>query len=532
MRLFLAVFFVLQLSLSSVYFGQAETIFDGTKKEYWTNLTSRTDNGGKIRGAVSSGDIYKLLNEGVCFGVQSTDNEKNKAINFSSNPKNIDIQELKHVSFQIGIENFNLTGDSSFIEFGLFGDRTLQLRKGLNNQSKFDLFLKKDKIFIELHNFREQDPDASSILITLKYEISNDIVGFPEINLKINNYEIASIPYNNLLVQKRVFNKDGHTTPVVFSTLKQIYDNFKLNKIEPYFYSSAGNSFTVSTFKVSCEKIENLKQEQNYTKLIPQKLDKSEKKVALLIGSNIYGNDKRNIKDLNGVPKDYKLIESKLREFNYDIIAMPPKGGLEPVGYVKNDVINKIKELNNWLSKNKDFKTKVIVYFAGHGFLDKDTINGKNIQCFALFDDVKKPGVYDILNESHFYSVAKNCTEFLLISDACRVSLPESSRGVVIRYNNSNNDKQSNFIKVKNSVTENKSLIMLAANDDEVTADEINTLTQALVQCLEYDLSLSQIEKRVQSVSKRDIQFRECTDENQNGFPRLENLFIHKLSPK
>lgn len=526
MRLFLAVFFVLQLSLSSVYFGQAVTIFDGTKKECWTNLTSRTDEGGKIstknsvRGAVSP--RYKLLKTdgsgNTYFEINASDDIFFKPIELTASSHNSIISQTDTLNVTIEFMNLQLSADTSLVEFKFSDDNSLILKK----MDGDDIIYLKDKfIFYPMGIIQK----GSKFRIEIKYQNN----AFPDVKLFAGNNEpietfIGIANNSNKILYDCVYVQNGKKANIPTINLKNRFNKINDMVTIPSFISSGSNVLSVTKFEIKKLGSNISPQNKSYPTVNVHRFG-NERYLALLIGSNKYNEQGAlGLKDLRGVEEDYNKIKQKLIDLKYELTELKPVN-LDSkeiqYGHTKSEVLAKIREFEKKLIDIKE-PTKVVVYFAGHGFMKSN-----DIQCFALDNDKENQAGWDLLNQNDFLNIARNCSEFIFVSDACRQNI----RGVPINIAVQNSNTSGTREKPKNSIQTNKAVLLLAAPNNGTTTDESSlTLTHFISAFLDKEISLSDLKKEISP--QRILRIQLFNDKPNNEQLDWGDFYFSKFSTK
>ena len=175
---------------------------------------------------------------------------------------------------------------------------------------------------------------------------------------------------------------------------------------------------------------------------------------ALIVGNNIYKDSKGQWPSLSTAVGDARAIESLLRE-HY---------GFTDVVFLENatrrDVLLAIEELSKRVLANDS----VVVYYAGHGYLDTDTNRGYWVPIDAKGTDhttfLRNSTIRDELS-----LIAKRAKHTLLISDSCfsGTLLRSSTRGI-----NENINSESYY----NKVAKKKSVQIMSAGGVEYVDDD------------------------------------------------------------
>jgi hypothetical protein len=460
--------------------------------------------------------------------IKSGDDIFLKPIKLTAKQSNLDFSHTDSLNVTIEFANLQLSADTSLVEFKFSDYHSLVLKK---TDDEHKIFLKDQFFYYPIFPM-----GIPNIVTKLRIEIKYQNNAFPDVKLfdGRNNEEISTSiglafkTNQNLHCEEVQDNK----SKVNFKNwqLKDIFKSLQLQDIvtTPSFISSGGNVISVTKFEIKKIRSNISPQHKTYPPAQTNRFG-NEKYLALLIGSNKYGGDPRGLTDLYGVQEDYEKIKQKLIQLKYELTELKPldlnnKDILS--GHKKSDVLRVIKQFEKKLDSIKE-PTKVVVYFVGHGYM-KST---GEIQCFALDNDKQNSEGWDLLNQNDFLNIAKKCTEFILISDACR----PVTRGEPINISKHKSETAKTSEKPNNSISKKKAVLLLAALDDAFTTDITNvenniyTLSHSISEFLDKEISLLDLRNEIKFKKRvcRIQLFSENTYKDQEDW---SDFYFNKLS--
>jgi hypothetical protein len=535
--IFFRILIVIEVLINNQFYlcqdQSKKILFDGINEEYWVNVGRNNS-----RGTNSKATKYDLI--------RVEDDNKELVIN----------QDIKLLS---KIIEPKINEATSKIEFNIKGTIEINPSRNENTLVKINygpielvFFHSNDsKNCIDVYFSRSLDPINPQYLLINK--IPNDPgepfhfnlnIPFEKIsnnNAKLNQPDDilkAFIFVNNNGTKQEPYLRRSYLGSYVlndgiFSELDKTFNAFGYTR-DPFEIKKFKDTLEVETKLNGTLKLSKLDITtfSNELEIIDRKIDistiKNDNKYALIIGSDIYekdNKDSRGLKNLIGVKEDYRKMREKLNWLHYEIDEIPPNNAV-----TKQMVLERIKlfeeKLENEKRKNKSIK--VVVYYAGHGYLNTDI---KSTQDFALFGDFETEvgtGKYDMLNQNDFLGIMDKCEEFLLIADACRESKANLiTRGGKLIQGTNTSDKSKNERR--------KSYIILASRDQGSTTDDSNSsLTHYLCEQMEYDISFKKMAKNLQERG-REIRIQKfgwvsITPDDEDIINPLDNLYFHKFS--
>ena len=177
---------------------------------------------------------------------------------------------------------------------------------------------------------------------------------------------------------------------------------------------------------------------------------------ALVIGNNDYKDPDNRWQPLNTAITDARAI-AKLLKTNY---------GFQDVTILENATRSDILHAVSGLTKRVNENDSVLLYYAGHGYLDTETNKGYWVPVDAIGDDhttfLRNSTIRDELN-----TIANRAKHTLLISDSCFSGslLRGGTRGPVPSVNKE---------RYYQEVAQKKSVQIIAAGGNEFVDDNYN----------------------------------------------------------